>query len=173
MKRRVGRPTKPVVTREQVLRAALDIVEHKGSDAVTMRGIAKRLHVDPMALYHYFDNRLAVLEAASALVLDSLVVRPATGWRQRLEALAVAYVTMFTRSGDLVRYLAWGGEAQRAFDERFAEAIGELRVKATAKDAFASVLRGFALGGSGLDARRRRQLTSELDVVIHGMRARR
>ncbi|HEV7557330.1 MAG TPA: helix-turn-helix domain-containing protein [Kofleriaceae bacterium] len=171
MKRRVGRPTKPVVTREQVLRAALGILGHKSIDAVTMRGIAKRLHVDPMALYHYFKNRLAVLEAAAALELDSLDVRPATGWRQRLEALAIAYVTVFTRSGELFRYLTWAGEAQRAFDDRFAEAIGELQVKAAAKDAFANVLREFALGN--IDARRRRQLTSELDVVIHGMRARR
>jgi len=177
MKRRVGRPRKSVVSRGSVIRAALELLESDGFAAVTMRGIAKRLKVDPMALYHYFDDRNAVLVAAAAFVYESLEVPAATGWRQRLRALAIAYVDMAARFGELMRYLIANADAVpepvQIFNAKFAEALGGLRVRTAARDAFVDLLHGFAMAAprKGLGATMRAHLVAEIDVLIDGIRA--
>jgi AcrR family transcriptional regulator len=177
MKRRVGRPNKPVVTHDRVIRAALGILDRQGIDAVTMRGIARRLGVDPMAIYNYYDDRNAVLAAAGAFAFDSLEVKPATGWRRRVEALAEAYVDLIARRGALLQHLIAHADttpaAIRAFDAKFADAVGDMRLRPSAKEAVVDFLHGFAFGvpRTGLDAKFRRLLAAELAVVTDGIRA--
>jgi AcrR family transcriptional regulator len=165
-----------VVSRGVVIRAALELLESEGFDAITMRGIAKRLKVDPMALYHYFDDRHAVVIAAAAFVYESLEVPHATGWRQRLRALAIAYVDMAARFGELMRYLIAHADAVpepvQIFNTKFDEALGGLRVRAASRDAFVDLLHGFAMAAprNGLTAAMRARLIDEIDVLIDGIR---
>ncbi|MGA7835356.1 MAG: TetR/AcrR family transcriptional regulator [Acidimicrobiales bacterium] len=46
-----------------VLRAALEILDTEGPDGVTVRAIAERAGVAPMAIYNHFDGINGVLEA--------------------------------------------------------------------------------------------------------------
>jgi AcrR family transcriptional regulator len=46
-----------------VLRAALHILDTEGPDGFTVRAIAVRAHVAPMAIYNHFDGLNGVLEA--------------------------------------------------------------------------------------------------------------
>lgn len=55
-----GRPT-----RERILDAARDLFVEHGADAVTMRGVAVRVGLTPMALYRHFRSRAALLRAVS------------------------------------------------------------------------------------------------------------
>lgn len=140
-----------------------------------MRAIARRLRVDPMALYHYFRDRDALLRAAAEQAYARLAPRRARGWRARLEALAIAYTRLLRRSGELLRYVTRTAAAARGPTERFAalfhDAIAPLRLpRARARaihDVFVDFLHGFALGGPVPRAR----LRAELTVLFAGIRA--
>jgi len=47
----------------EVLSAALEILNEEGPDGFTVRAIAQRAHVAPMAIYNHFDGLNGVLEA--------------------------------------------------------------------------------------------------------------
>lgn len=174
-RRRAGRPRKPVIDRERILGAGLALLEARGLEGTTMRALARRLRVDPMALYHYFPDRDAVLRAAAERVYAGLSPRPARGWRGRLEALAVAYVRLLGRSGELLRYLTHDAQAASGPSARFAAlfhaGIASLqippRAARVAHDAFVDFLHGFALAGPGARAR----LRAELAVLLGGIAA--
>lgn len=174
-RRRAGRPRKPVIDRDRILAAGLALLEAKGLEATTMRAIARRLRVDPMALYHYFDDRDALLREAAARTYAQLAPRRARGWRARLGALAVAYVRLLAPSGELLRYLTRHADAARAPTARFAaffrEAVSPLRLTPrrfrAAHDAYVDFLHGFALSGAMPGDR----LRAELDVILAGIAA--
>ncbi|MBI2962334.1 MAG: TetR/AcrR family transcriptional regulator [Deltaproteobacteria bacterium] len=50
-------------TRARILSEAQEVVTEQGASAVTMRGVAARVGVTPMALYRHFPNREALLGA--------------------------------------------------------------------------------------------------------------
>lgn len=50
-------------TSEQIKAAALEILESEGPEAVSMRRIAGALGITPMAIYHHFRNKEALLHA--------------------------------------------------------------------------------------------------------------
>ncbi len=58
------------LTRDAVVRAALDLVAERGMDALTIRGVASRLGSSPMSVYNHTADRddllLGMLEAALA-----------------------------------------------------------------------------------------------------------
>src|SRR3954470_8344091 len=89
-----GRPraNEPKLSRDQILDAALALLAEAGLGALTMRALARRLGIDPMALYHYFADKEALLGAAADRSFAALRPRmPRTGdWRARLRALARA-----------------------------------------------------------------------------------
>jgi AcrR family transcriptional regulator len=59
------------LTRERVLSVALQLVDEKGLDALTMRKLAAALGVEAMTLYHYLPNKSALLDGLVETVLDS------------------------------------------------------------------------------------------------------
>lgn len=50
-------------TPEKIKRVALRLLERSGAKGVSMRKVAQTIGVTPMALYHHFKNREALLEA--------------------------------------------------------------------------------------------------------------
>jgi AcrR family transcriptional regulator len=91
---RRGRPSggKAVLTRERIVAEAVTMVEEAGLDAVTMRGLARRLNVDPMSLYHHVDNRDTLLDEITELVLAGVELPHPTGvFRDDVHAIAQAF----------------------------------------------------------------------------------
>ncbi len=70
-----------VPTELRIRRAALRLLEKEGPEAVTMRRLARLLGITPMAIYHHFETREALLrdvvDAEFGLFLDSLGKMPA------------------------------------------------------------------------------------------------
>lgn len=58
--------------REVIVRAALDSIDRKGSQGLTMRGLALDLGVEAMSLYRYVAGREDLLEAVVARLLEGL-----------------------------------------------------------------------------------------------------
>ena len=77
------------LTRDMVFRAALEIVDNEGADALSMRRLARRLHRDPMALYRHAADKAALLDGLTELVLGQLTVEPSdASWPDRLRSIA-------------------------------------------------------------------------------------
>ena len=77
------------LSRELVLTTALALVDAEGLDALTMRRLGQQLGRDPMSLYRYADNRAALLDGVSELVLDELSICPGEGdWQSELRRIA-------------------------------------------------------------------------------------
>jgi AcrR family transcriptional regulator len=50
-------------TKERIARCALRILEVEGPERVSMRRVASEVSITPMAIYHYFPNREALLRS--------------------------------------------------------------------------------------------------------------
>ena len=80
---------KPRLTRELVLSAALELVDDEGLDSLTMRRLGQVLERDPMSLYRYAENRAALLDGVSELVLNELAIFPSDpDWKAQLRRIA-------------------------------------------------------------------------------------
>ncbi|BCY08642.1 TetR/AcrR family transcriptional regulator C-terminal domain-containing protein [Actinoplanes sp. L3-i22] len=91
---RRGRP--PVGTetlnRPRIVAEAMAMAEESGLDAVTWRGLARRLGADPMSLYRHVDGREALLDAITEFVLAEMELPAATGrFRADVHALAGSF----------------------------------------------------------------------------------
>ena len=164
---------KRLTSPDRLLDEALALLEQGGLAAVTMRALAARLGLDPMAAYTYFPDKDALLRAAAARAYGRLAPRAPkhARWDRRLAALAHAYVALLSRHRELLRYVtAHAAEpAATIFDAHFAAAIAPLRLTPrsyhTAQHALVDFLHGFALAGP-ID---RRALDDELRVIILGI----
>src|SRR5687767_1009951 len=77
------------LSRELVLATALELVDAEGLDALTMRRLGQELGRDPMSLYRYAENRAALLDGVSELVLNELPVHEEDpDWKAQLRQIA-------------------------------------------------------------------------------------
>ncbi|WP_285247954.1 TetR/AcrR family transcriptional regulator C-terminal domain-containing protein [Pseudarthrobacter sp. efr-133-R2A-89] len=77
------------LSRDVVLAKALEMVDAEGLEALTMRRLGQELGRDPMSLYRYAENRAALLDGVSELVLDQLTIQQDDpDWKAQLRAIA-------------------------------------------------------------------------------------
>lgn len=60
------------LSRQRVLRAAVDLADREGIDALTMRRLAQELDVEAMSLYHHVAGKELLLDGIVELVLDEM-----------------------------------------------------------------------------------------------------
>jgi len=84
-----GRDRKAKLSRDLVLTKALEVVDAEGLEALTMRRLGQELERDPMSLYRYAENRAALLDGVSELVLNELPIHPEDpDWKAQLRHIA-------------------------------------------------------------------------------------
>jgi AcrR family transcriptional regulator len=83
-----------VLTREGILRAALEIVDDVGVDRLRMRDLAEQLGVTATAIYYYFDGREQLVEGLVDHVCATILADvPNDGTpHERLAAMLVSLV---------------------------------------------------------------------------------
>ena len=92
----VGRPVRgpgrpPLISRGQVLACALEVADHDGLEAVTMRRLGAELGVDPMAVSRKLGGKSALYDGLVEHVLGEVAIPPRTGdWAADFTALARA-----------------------------------------------------------------------------------
>ena len=87
---RVSRKGKPDLSVDRIVRAAIEVADTEGLQALSMRRVAERLGVGTMSLYTYVPGKPELLD----VMLDTVygeTARPEDvpgGWRARLELIA-------------------------------------------------------------------------------------
>ncbi|MGX5695512.1 TetR/AcrR family transcriptional regulator [Agromyces soli] len=96
------------VNREQLVSAALAIVDEHGSEALTMRSLAARVHRQVSSLYNHVGSRDELIELVRARIVEDIDTSPfdAHPWDVALEAWARSYLTVFAAHPNLIRILA-------------------------------------------------------------------
>jgi AcrR family transcriptional regulator len=81
---------RPRLTREKVLRAALEFVDANGLAALSMHKLGAELGVQGMSLYSHVENKDALLDGIVEAMTWEAQMPPAegTGWRDALRRLA-------------------------------------------------------------------------------------
>ena len=83
-------PREPL-TRERVFRAAIDLVDASGIDALSMRRLAQELGVEAMSLYHHVRNKDDLLDGMVEVVTDEFELpTPGGHWKAEIRRTAVS-----------------------------------------------------------------------------------
>ncbi|MCM3659204.1 TetR/AcrR family transcriptional regulator C-terminal domain-containing protein [Agromyces mediolanus] len=98
----------PTVNREQLVTAALAIVDEHGSEALTMRSLASRVHRQVSSLYNHVGSRDELIELVRARIVVGIDTSPFADepWDVALEAWARSYLRVFAAHPNLIRILA-------------------------------------------------------------------
>ncbi|MER7273833.1 TetR/AcrR family transcriptional regulator [Dactylosporangium sp. NPDC000244] len=106
-----GRPVRPALTREYIVRTALAILDRDGAAGLSMRKLGAELGTNPMAFYHHLPNKSAlfdgVIEAAYAEIdIDIDGLARTGGWRDLLAAFARSLREVLRRHPHVVPLVA-------------------------------------------------------------------
>jgi AcrR family transcriptional regulator len=85
--------------RTTIARAALDLIDREGLEALSMRRVASELNVDPMMLYRSVPNREGMVRDVVGLLLDEIDIteRPGATWDETLRRLHISEREMALR----------------------------------------------------------------------------
>lgn len=118
----------------------------------SIRKVAGELNVDPMAIYHYFSSKAALLEAVTVSLVEEIYQPIASDdWQAELQQLCESYLVLLKDHGGLLETMlsmSTAGPAQ-VFTERFYTALSPLQLNDSelkdALDLLVDYLHGFAL----------------------------
>lgn len=102
-RRRPGRPKARAVTRDEVIRTAVDRIDADGYQAFSLRQLADSLGVTVSTIIHHVGQRTEVLVAVVDHLLREAVLDPRTGaeaaddWRDGVRLVAGAYREVLLR----------------------------------------------------------------------------
>ncbi|MBE1531500.1 TetR/AcrR family transcriptional regulator [Actinomadura algeriensis] len=110
------------LTREQIVRTAVELLDDEGLDGLNMRDLGKRLNAAATAVYWHVKNKDDLLLLAGDRVWDEIGLADpdALGWREAAAANAAGLHAMFGRHPWLVQ--AFGshlfyGEGKARYDD--------------------------------------------------------
>jgi AcrR family transcriptional regulator len=113
------------LTREQVVRAALDLLDDVGLAGLSMRGLADRLGVKAASLYWHLRDKEQLLDLLSESILGEVPESPDGPWRPALEAFAHDYRRVLLAHRDAARVVA-GFQSGPAALRRYERLIASL-----------------------------------------------
>ena len=91
------------LTRDRVLRAAVEIVDREGVDALSMRRLGAELGVEAMSLYNHVPNKAAVLDGIVEVIVNEIEVVPAgRDWTESVRRIARSYRAVALRHPKIV-----------------------------------------------------------------------
>lgn len=68
-----GARTREPLSRERILRSAVEMADQHGIEAVTMRNLAEALGVEAMSLYYHVENKSALLDGMVEVVVNEIM----------------------------------------------------------------------------------------------------
>ena len=151
--KRRGRPAraKDRLNAESIILCARVLLLEDGK-VPSIRKVAGELNVDPMAIYHYFANKTALLEAVTVSLVEEIYKPIASSdWQVELYKLCESYLLLLKDHGGLLETMLSMSEVTPAqvFAERFHTVLTPLKLDEkqwkNALDLLVDYLHGFAL----------------------------
>ncbi|WP_045393767.1 TetR/AcrR family transcriptional regulator [Vibrio rotiferianus] len=147
-----GRPAakQSQLSAESILDSAKSLMKKDGK-VPSIRSLATQLNVDPMAIYHYFKNKNALLEALTTSLVEE-IYQPKVNedWQSELKSLCISYIELLREYNGLLQTMlsmTSHGPAQ-VFTERYQIIVQPLslspQVEKDSLDLLADYLHGFA-----------------------------
>jgi AcrR family transcriptional regulator len=104
----LARPPAPILSRARIARAALELIDEQGFDALTTRRLARRLGVQGPSLYNHISSRDELLDEVHALIIDQGMpsLPPDGDWRVALTEFARSYRRAFARHPHVIAVIA-------------------------------------------------------------------
>ncbi|MEU6232884.1 TetR/AcrR family transcriptional regulator C-terminal domain-containing protein [Kitasatospora sp. NPDC047058] len=167
----MGRPSRALLSREIIARAALDVVDEHGADGLTMRAVADRLGVKAASLYNHVTGKDELIDDLAELVNAEIDLTPleapaedapvpgghtapgGADWRAGLAAYARGYRAAFLRHPNTIALLARrqvGAERQLLGYDTLLAALGRAGL-APADAAEAAAALDYLVLGSALE----------------------
>jgi TetR/AcrR family tetracycline transcriptional repressor len=120
------------LTEDEILDAAMSLLDEGGPDAASVRGIAARVGVAPNAVYTYFPDKAAVVRALVQRLLGEVdhdvFADRGRPWPERVEALALELRTRLSAHPGAVSLMTGGpleGPNALALNERLLELLAD------------------------------------------------
>lgn len=98
MRSRSGRDPRETLTRERVLRGAIDFADRRGIESLTMRALGSWLGVEAASLYNHVAGKDDLLDGITDLVVGEIDVpaRP-VAWKEAMRRRATSALDVFSR----------------------------------------------------------------------------
>ena len=120
--------TRAPLSRERVLRTAIDLADKSGVEAVTMRRLGQALGVEAMSLYHYVASKDDVLDGIVDVVVSEIEAPPEEGdWRAAIRARALSAHVVLRRHPWAPRLIATRTTMSAAMLRHMDAVMGDLR----------------------------------------------
>ncbi|MDH6120848.1 AcrR family transcriptional regulator [Kitasatospora sp. GAS204A] len=124
----MGRPPRPLLTRDRIMRAALELVDEEGSDALSSTRIAARLGVKGPSLYNYVAGREAIIDGIRDLIVAEMELNPTIQpWTAALDTWARSYRAALAAHPNAVPLLTSRPTQSLAALQGYANAFAVLR----------------------------------------------
>jgi TetR/AcrR family transcriptional regulator, tetracycline repressor protein len=164
------------LTEDQILAAALSLLDDGGPNAASVRGIAARVGVAPNAVYTYFPNKAALVTALVERLLGEVDQAAAFAdsdrtWRQRIETLALELRARLTAHPGAVPLVIGGpmnGPNALALGERLLGLLADAGLEATEAARASYLLIVYVFGSIALEVAEAQQpgpLPSEAERI--------
>jgi AcrR family transcriptional regulator len=146
------------LTEDEILDAALNLLDEGGATATSVRGIATRVGVAPNAVYTYFPDKAAVINALVERLLGDVdhgvFADRDQPWRQRVESLALELRGRLAAHPGAVHLMISGpmdGPQALALNERLLELLADAGLDPTDAARAARLLIVYVFGSIALD----------------------
>ena len=146
------------LTEDEILDAALSLLDDGGVNAASVRGIAAQVGVAPNAVYTYFPGKAAVFTALVERLLGEVdhgvFADREQPWRQRVEALALELRSRLTAHPAVVPLMIGGpmdGPHALALNERLLELLADAGLNPTDAARAAYLLIVYVFGSIALE----------------------
>src|SRR3989442_5799216 len=90
----MARPSKPLISKDASARAALEIIDAEGLEALSLERLAKELGVRAPSLYHHFADKAEILARVARLVALEVPVPPepsTDNWQEWMVEMCVGF----------------------------------------------------------------------------------
>lgn len=131
-KRRVGRPTKRVLSRRLILETGLRLIDERGAHGVGMRAIASELGVRPSALYNHVAGQAELIAGVRELISDRIATDmfASEPWDAALAGWATHYRNTFAAHPPTIALLATLPLAEESVTSQMYETVIDALVRA-------------------------------------------
>ncbi|MBV6699429.1 TetR/AcrR family transcriptional regulator C-terminal domain-containing protein [Kitasatospora aureofaciens] len=168
----MGRPSRPLLTRDGIMEAALALVDEEGAEALSTTRLAARLGVKGPSLYNYVSSRAEIVDGISELIVAEMDLDPTIRpWTAALDSWARTYRATFAAHPNMVPLLVTRPTRSIAAFQSYANTLAVLREAGWPEDRLAPIVQclEYFLAGAALDFGLPRELSLPAEGLPPGL----